>query len=265
MNQSSFQNYEHALEFDRRSMSDIRMELADRLVEAMDLKGSERVLDVATGTGRFARPVAKHLANGTIVGVDESLAMFRVSKESDQEVIPHYERIAGTAECIPLADNTFDKAWVAFSLHHFSSAAAMAREATRVLKPGGRLFVLDPVVLPADDALDAALRTLINEVFQRSHGAGFRFFTVDEISQLMRESGLEVAVADTHAYAADQDGTEGIPTGRHWIEVIDELENRPVDLRARFQHRYFQYEKKAATVHVKGKFNYGLVAGEKAG
>lgn len=263
MNESSFHNYEHALDFDRRAMSDIRLQLADRLVEAMALEGNERVLDVATGTGRFARPVAKVLSTGTIVGVDESLAMFRVSKESDQGTIPHYARIAGTAERIPVADNSFDKAWVAFSLHHFGSAVDMAKEAHRVLKPGGQLFVLDPVVLPADDAMDAALRTLINEVFQRSHGAGFRFFSVDEIADLMRNGGLKVVAIDTHSYVADQDGTEGIPTGRHWIEVIDELEANPAELKARFQQRYFDYEKRADKVHVRGKFNYGLVVGEK--
>jgi len=263
MNESSFHNYEHALAFDQRAMSDIRMQLADKLIEVMDLQGNERLLDVATGTGRFARPVSKHLPTGTIMGVDESLAMFRVSKDSDQETIPRYERIAGTAECIPLADNTFDKAWVAFSLHHFGSAADMVKETRRVLKPGGRLFVLDPVVLRADDATDAALSSLINHVFQRSHGANFRFFSVDEIAQLMRDGGLAPVAMDTHSYAVDQDGTEGIPTGRHWVEVIDELETKPGELKTRFQERYFQYERRADTVHVRGKFNYGLVAGEK--
>jgi SAM-dependent methyltransferase len=263
VNKSRFHNYEHALEFDSRSMSDIRMELADRLIEAMALEGGERLLDVATGTGRFARPVAEHLPAGTITGVDESLTMFRVSKESKAEAIPRYQRIAGTAESVPLADDIFDKAWVAFSLHHFTSAAAMIRETRRVLKPGGRLFILDPVVLGAEDGLDAALSALINDVFQRSHGANFRFFTADEIARLMRDGGLEVLAVDTHSYAVNQDGTDGIPTGRHWIEVIDALEAKPEELRARFQERYFEYEKRGDKVYIEGRFHYALVVGEK--
>ena len=51
--------HDHAAEFDRRAaMSDIRGQLAERLIEAMELRGAETVLDVATGTGRFVRPVS---------------------------------------------------------------------------------------------------------------------------------------------------------------------------------------------------------------
>lgn len=263
MKESPFHNYEHALEFDSRAMSDIRMQLADKLVEAMNLEGGERLLDVATGTGRFARPISRHLASGSIMGVDESLTMFRVSKESAQETIPRYQRIAGIAESIPLADETFDKAWVAFSLHHFTSAPAMIKETRRVLKRSGRLFILDPVVLSAEDALDAAVSSLINEVFQRSHGADFKFFTADEIGQLMHDGGLDVTAVDIHSYAVDQDGTEGIPTGRHWIEVIEALEGKPEDVRNRFRERYFNYQKRAGKMHIDGKFHYALVVGEK--
>jgi hypothetical protein len=118
-------------------------------------------------------------------------------------------------------------------------------------------------VLPVDDALDAALNSLINHVFQRSHGADFSFFTVDEICRLMRDGGLEVVAADTYAYAVQQEGTDGIPTGRHWIEVVDALEEKPEEFRARFEDRYFRYERQGDSMHIKGSFNYALVTGEK--
>lgn len=260
-----FHDYEHAVEFDRRAqMSDIRAELAERLIEAMQLAGDEVLLDIATGTGRFARPVARHLPKGTILGIDESLAMFRVAQENTtREPIPSYARIAATAELIPLADGTVDKAWVAFSLHHFSSPPKMAREAARVLRARGGLFILDPVVLPSDDATDKALSELINEVFRRSHGNRFRFYSIDEIGDLLTHAGLEVRSAERYAFAVDQEGTEGIPTGRHWIEVVDELERRPGELRERFKQRYFDYTREGDRFHIRGKFNYGLVCGER--
>lgn len=263
-NESPFHDHAHAVEFDKRAaMSDIREQLADRLVEAMELRGDETVLDVATGTGRFARPVSRYLADGNIVGIDEALAMLRVSQKPDAKPIPRYGRIAATAERMPLRAGICDRAWVAFSLHHFVSARDMVLEAGRVLKPGGRLFILDPVILAADDALDAAVNGLINEVFQRSHGAGFRFFTMAEISGLMTGGGLEIVRADRHTYNVDQDGIEGVPTGRHWIEVVDELEGRSAELRERFAERYFRYEKAGDRLHITGGFNYGLIAGEK--
>ena len=87
--QSHFHDHAHAVEFDKRAaLSDIRGELADRLIEAMELRGDETVLDVATGTGRFARPVSRRLPGGSIVGIDEALAMLRVSQESDADAHP---------------------------------------------------------------------------------------------------------------------------------------------------------------------------------
>ncbi len=259
-----FHDPAHAAEFDRTAaVSDIRGKLAERLIEAMALRGDETVLDVATGTGRFARPVSGHLAGGSVVGIDPALAMLRVSRNSDADPIARYGRVAATAERMPLREGIFDCAWVAFSLHHFASATEMVREAGRVLKPGGRLFILDPIIAAADDALDAAVNSLINEVFQRSHGAGFRFFAQEEIRRLMTDGGMEVVRDDLHTYPVDQDGTDGIPTGRHWIEVMDELEQRSPELKARFQERYFRYEKTGERVHLSGGFHFGLVAGEK--
>ena len=100
---SHFHDHAHAAEFDRRAaVSDIRRRLAERLIEAMELRGAETVLDVATGTGRFARPVSRHVTDGGIVGIDEALAMLRVSQQSDTDPIPRYGRIAATAERLPL-------------------------------------------------------------------------------------------------------------------------------------------------------------------
>ena len=51
-----FKDYSHALEYDRKAAkSDIRAQLVPKLVEALDFRGNDYVLDLATGTGRFAR------------------------------------------------------------------------------------------------------------------------------------------------------------------------------------------------------------------
>ncbi|MFQ5539929.1 MAG: hypothetical protein ACE5FB_05965, partial [Candidatus Binatia bacterium] len=65
--QTSYHSHQHALEFDlRAAKSDIRARLTTLLIEALELKGPERVLDIATGTGRFAQPVYGKINEGKV-------------------------------------------------------------------------------------------------------------------------------------------------------------------------------------------------------
>src|SRR5688500_14733962 len=62
-----FHDPAHAAEFDRRStMAGIRGSLTDKMIEMLALKGDELILDLATGTGRVARPLSKHIKGGRI-------------------------------------------------------------------------------------------------------------------------------------------------------------------------------------------------------
>src|SRR5215218_746030 len=75
---SRFKDPAHAAEFDKRGLSDMRSQLTVKLIEALTLKGGEAILDLATGTGRVARPLSKQMQSGRIVGVDEALAMLDI-------------------------------------------------------------------------------------------------------------------------------------------------------------------------------------------
>jgi ubiquinone/menaquinone biosynthesis C-methylase UbiE len=261
-----FNDYQHALDFDQRAAdSDIRGRLAVHLIEAMGLNGDERILDIATGTGRFARIVSTSLTGGTIVGVDGARAMLRVARENmEMEPIHGYSQSAGMAESMPFRSAAFDRAFVAFSLHHFGDPGLMVQEAYRVLKPGGRFFVLDPVVLQPRDSLDQSLNELVNRVFRRSHGADFRFCSAEDVRSHLTKAGFQIAMAALHRYSFDQAGMEGIPTGRHWLEVAEEAEIESEQLKKRLEENYLQVRKSGESAHVKGTFSYALVCGEKS-
>lgn len=260
-----FHDYSHALEYDRRAAkSDIRAQFVPRLVEALELKGDEYVLDLATGTGRFARPVAQHLKGGKIVGLDEALAMLRVAQEQkEKEPIPSFLSTAGTAEAFPFRAGAFDRAFTIFALHHFSHPPLTMLEARRVLKPGGRFVILDPVVAMAEDSLDEAIHNLINQALRRAHGDDFHFHSAEDIRDLLTLAGFHVIRADLHAFSIDQDGMEGIPTGRHWLEIAEQMQEESPEIKRRFEERYFRYEKRGEKTHVQGSFVYALVCGEK--
>jgi ubiquinone/menaquinone biosynthesis C-methylase UbiE len=256
-----FHDPQHAAEFDRRT-SQIRADLAEKLAEMLALQGDEEILDLATGTGRVARPVAKRLKTGRIIGVDQALAMLDVGHQHE-DPIPAYYQSAGEADALPFKSNSFDRAFVSFSLHHFGNSEGVVREVLRVLKNGGRFVVLDPVIEEARDAVDVALEAKINQVFRRTHGDNFRFHTASSIQRLLTKTGYRIPRTNILSYSFSQEGMDGIPTGRHWLEAAEELETEAPELAERLKKNYFTWHRHDDHVHVKGSFSYALICGVK--
>jgi ubiquinone/menaquinone biosynthesis C-methylase UbiE len=258
-----FHDPQHAAEFDRRStMEGIRGSLTTKMIETLSLSGNEWVLDVATGTGRVARPVSKHMKAGHIVGVDQALAMLDVGHQH-KEPISSYSQTAGAADALPLKSNSFDRAFVSFSLHHFGNPSGVVKEVMRVLKGNGRFVVLDPIIEEAKDAVDAALEARINQVFRRTHGPEFRFHTASSIQRLLSKAGYRIPRSNILSYSFNQEGMDGIPTGRHWLEAALELEKEAPELAERMKKNYFTWHAHGDHAHVKGSFSYALITGVK--
>lgn len=118
--------------------------LAIRLLE---LQGDEHVLDVGCGTGILTRQTAHHLkaqAGAQVVGLDAAPKMIRVAQQHAAD-IPHVRFDVGIAEALPYADRCFDCAVSTFFFHHIDAELKRRSlaEIHRVLKPGGRLVIVD--------------------------------------------------------------------------------------------------------------------------
>ena len=103
-----------------------------------------RILDVATGTADFAI-AATRLSPGEVVGVDiadEMLARGR-KKLTARGLSGIVSLLRGEAESLPFADGSFDAAIVAFGVRNFESLEGGLAEMRRVLRPGGKLVVLE--------------------------------------------------------------------------------------------------------------------------
>ncbi|MFA7096930.1 MAG: class I SAM-dependent methyltransferase [Gammaproteobacteria bacterium] len=96
------------------------------------------IVDVAGGTGDVARLLAH--PDRQVVICDPSSAMMRQGRTKGLE---HIACVAGTGEAIPLADDSVDTATIAFGLRNMTHLPAALAEMVRVLKPGGRLLVLE--------------------------------------------------------------------------------------------------------------------------
>jgi len=107
------------------------------VLEAVDARPGERVLDLAAGTGTSSEPFA--LAGATVVPTDLSLGMLRVGKQRR----PALSFVAADALQLPYADGVFDAVTISFGLRNVEDTAAALAEMRRVTRPGGRLVVCE--------------------------------------------------------------------------------------------------------------------------
>jgi demethylmenaquinone methyltransferase/2-methoxy-6-polyprenyl-1,4-benzoquinol methylase len=117
----------------------------------------QRVLDIAGGTGDLARAFARRVApGGMVVHTDINEAMLRTGRDrlTDEGLV--LPTSLCDAELLPFAGDSFDIVTVAFGLRNMTHKDLALKEMCRVLKPGGRLLVLEfsKVAKPLEKAYD---------------------------------------------------------------------------------------------------------------
>ncbi len=115
------------------------------VIAALALRPGETVADIGAGTGYFSLPLARAVgAEGKVHAVDaqpEMLALLRQKITGDGPF--NIETIAARADCIPLPDADCSLVFLANVWHEFADRAAVLRESARILRPGGRIAILD--------------------------------------------------------------------------------------------------------------------------
>jgi demethylmenaquinone methyltransferase/2-methoxy-6-polyprenyl-1,4-benzoquinol methylase len=113
-------------------------------VAVADLRGGEQVLDLAAGTGDLTKAFAKKVGpRGLVLHTDINEAMLREGRNrllDDGVLTPS---LLTDAEALPFPDQRFDLVSVAFGLRNMTHKDRALAEMHRVLKPGGRLLVLE--------------------------------------------------------------------------------------------------------------------------
>jgi demethylmenaquinone methyltransferase/2-methoxy-6-polyprenyl-1,4-benzoquinol methylase len=116
-----------------------------RAVRALRPVATETLLDVCTGTGDLAIEALRRTRVRRVVGIDFAGEMLKVgrAKLARGGWAARAVLVRGDATRIPLADGTVDAAMVAFGIRNVQSAEVALQEMARVLKPDGRLAVLE--------------------------------------------------------------------------------------------------------------------------
>jgi demethylmenaquinone methyltransferase / 2-methoxy-6-polyprenyl-1,4-benzoquinol methylase len=103
------------------------------------LKKGHRVLDIATGTGVVARATASITGDSSsVVGLDPSMGMLVAGREKAR-----LTNVQGMSERLPFRAASFDRITIGFALRHFADLDAVFHECARVLRPNGKLLILE--------------------------------------------------------------------------------------------------------------------------
>lgn len=132
--------------------------------------------DLGCGTGTLL-PVLS-AAVGQVIGVDGSDEMLAAARARTEQ-LPNVELRAGPLESLPIDDGQLDAAVMMLVLHHLPSPVGALTEARRVLKPGGRLLIVD--MAPHE-----------HEEYRQQMGHVWLGFSREQLQRLAEQSGLEL-------------------------------------------------------------------------
>jgi ubiquinone/menaquinone biosynthesis C-methylase UbiE len=191
----------HAAEWDRiRKLhaADAAVEEAIRL--ALADKPFRSLLDLGTGTGRMLELFGREIDRG--LGLDLSLDMLLLARDRlERAGLKHCSVRQGDIYDLPLADDTFDVVILHQVLHFLDDGARAIKEAARVLRPGGRLLVVD-----------FAPHEL--EFLREQHAHRRLGFAPETVTQWMTASGLEPVM---HKSLNPEPGSEGKIAVSLWL------------------------------------------------
>lgn len=115
-------------------------------IEVSGVRSGNKVLDIAGGTGdlaaKFSRLVGRE---GLVILADINSSMLQVGRDrlTDRGIAGNVTFCQANAECLPFPDNSFDCITIAFGLRNVTHKDSALQSMLRVLKPGGRLLVLE--------------------------------------------------------------------------------------------------------------------------
>ena len=191
----------HAVEWDRirkLHVADAAVETAIR--QALADKPFRSLLDLGTGTGRMLEMFGPELERG--LGIDLSLDMLLLARDRlERAGLKHCSVRQGDIYDLPLANDSFNVVILHQVLHFLDDGARAIREAARVLRPGGRLLVVD--FAPHE------------QEFLREQFAHRRLgFAPDVVEQWLKDAGLDF---DRHRALAPEKKSDSALTVSVWV------------------------------------------------
>lgn len=181
-----------------------RAQFADLLARLVSAQPTDCVVDLACGPGTLALQFARKV--GWVHAVDLTPAMLaRARRTAESDGLSNLSFTLGDAQALPIASGSLDIAVTSYSLHHVPDPARMVREMARVVKPTGRVGIID-IQVPEDPAR-AEIANRIEIMRDPSHT---RSLSRSEFEKMLAAAGLRILASEVHELLRSFD---------HWMQV----------------------------------------------
>ena len=155
-------------------------------------------IDLACGPGTFTRPLAARV--GRAIGVDLTLAMVEKARsEAAREAIANIEFVCSDVYALPFASGAADIVTCGYAFHHMTDPARALAEMSRVIRPGGRIAIID-IIVP--EGFDPRHQNAIERERDPSHTDTL---TAARFRAMFRDAGLRVRSESIHENFHDFD------------------------------------------------------------
>ncbi len=178
-------------------------------IEASAVRPGHRVLDIAGGTGDLSASFSRLVGDqGLVVLSDINDSMLKVGRDKlrDSGIAGNIDFAQANAEALPFPDNSFDRITIAFGLRNVTDKDKALRSMQRILKPGGKLLVLEfskpllPLLSKAYDAYSFSLLPMLGKLVA-GDAESYRYLAEsirmhpdqESLRQMMLEAGFDEA------------------------------------------------------------------------
>jgi len=115
----------------------------ESFIQFLNCNPSDKILEIGSGLGILAEHISRKLVKGKLIGIELSLEQIRNCPASTKTL----EFLQGDVHKLPFPDSSFDKIYGRYILEHLSKPINALKEAFRVLKPGGEIYIQENSIL----------------------------------------------------------------------------------------------------------------------
>ncbi|MER8072801.1 methyltransferase domain-containing protein [Streptomyces sp. NPDC094034] len=164
-------------------------------IEHMEVRRSQRVLDIGCGGGMAVKLLSEQASQGFVAGVDYSAEMVRQSvlRNVDGVAAGRVELKQGDAGALPYGDASFDQVSAIETFYFWPDPMQGLSEAYRVLKPGGQVSITLEMSREAAEKPTAKQRYLGRRFTERSEREGLRILSGADLTEMLGKAGFREA------------------------------------------------------------------------